>query len=91
MLMQSILDSICNLTSSCFVCMKALPKRYIKMHSCGDTSCEFTFEENAVGSIFAELKNYREVCEFLLTTAILTFNNGAAQDMAEPFPGFLLI
>ena len=60
------------------------------MRSCGEPNCEFTFEENAVGSIFAELKNYPDVCEFLLTTAILAFNAGSARDMTEPFPGFLL-
>ena len=36
LLMQFILDAITNLTSTCFVCMKSLPKRYIKMRSCGD-------------------------------------------------------
>ena len=61
------------------------------MRSCGDEKCEFTFEENSVGSIFSELKNHTEICEFLLTTAILTFNSGNANNMTEPFPGFLLL
>ena len=52
--------------------------------------CEFTFEENSLGNIFAELKNDPIICEFLITTAIYTFNSANAANLAEPFPGFLL-
>ena len=52
--------------------------------------CEFTFEENSLGNIFAELKNDPVICEFLITTALYTFDSANAPNLSEPFPGFML-
>ena len=52
--------------------------------------CEFTFEENSLGNIFAELKNDRKVSKLMITTALQAFLSGGAANLAEPFPGFLL-
>ena len=60
------------------------------MRCCGQAMCEFTFEENSLGNIFAELKNDPQICEFLITTAMTTFSSVNAANLAEPFPGFLL-
>ena len=52
--------------------------------------CEFTFEENSLGNIFAELQNDRKVSKLMITTALQAFLSSAAANLAEPFPGFLL-
>ena len=85
-----VTDCLENLTSSCFICLKPFEIKYHKMRSCGSTMCEFTFEENALGNIFAELKNDWAVCETLIATAIYAFQSQDAANYTEPFPGFLL-
>ena len=52
--------------------------------------CEFVFEENSLGNIFAELQNDRKVSKLMITTALQAFTSSAAANLAEPFPGFLL-
>ena len=52
--------------------------------------CEFTFEENSLGNIFAEIKNNKKIFEVLIATTIYTFMSGSAVNLSEPFPAFLL-
>ena len=60
------------------------------MRTCGSEECEFSFEELALGNIFAELKNEWQSSEMLILTAIYAFQSGSAVNYTEPFPTILL-
>ena len=60
------------------------------MRTCGSEGCEFSFEENALGNIFAELKNEWESSQMLILTAIYAFQSPGAVNYTEPFPSCLL-
>ena len=60
------------------------------MTPCVKESCKFSFEENFVGNIFADIRAYRNEAKFLLQAAQNCFASHRAADYAEPFPPFLL-
>ena len=60
------------------------------MRICGDEMCNFRYEENNLGNFFREVKDEPEIAHFLIETAWMAFNSLGAQNLAEPFPSFLL-
>ena len=79
-----------NLGSNCVICLKSLGKVFHKIRPCNEDVCEFQFEENELGSIFAEIKRDPEIAIFLVSTAWGAFVSNRAADLTEPFPTFLL-
>lgn len=60
------------------------------MRTCDQNVCQFKFEETSIGSIFREVKDDPEIAHFLIETAYMAFASNRSQDLAEPFPSFLL-
>ena len=86
-----IVDVLENLSSYCFVCQKPIISiQGLRMMVCNSQSCEFSFEENYIGSIFSEIKNRPIVAKFLLQSTIHCFQSARASGLAEPWPPFLL-
>ena len=74
----------------CLICQKTLEEPSIKVRTCPEEACEFTFEESFRGGLLSELKYFTHEAHFDLSIAAKAILSTRAAQILEPFPTFFL-
>jgi len=77
-------------TQFCFMCLKPLGADSIKLRTCHNPTCEFSFEEAFGGKVYSELYYSPEESTFDLSLAVASALSSRNMQVFEPFPTFFL-